>query len=159
MELTEKNEIIVEKQNKISKLESEIEYYKKTLNLFNSKISTENKNVTFKINSVIGDSNTGKIIVEGILINNGIIRSIQTKRVKAFDPKGNGINKFKMSVGNETRIEKLYKDVPIKFTIELEQIIEGTPIIKALIIDFYSNVGYKRDGLSIVFKNLSVKWR
>ncbi|MCI2230023.1 hypothetical protein MC378_12665 [Polaribacter sp. MSW13] len=155
----EKQKTIVDiKENEILKLKEEIKYYKETLNLFNSKISTKYKDLDFKINSVIGNSNTGKIMVEGIFVNNGVLRSIQGQKAKIFDPKGNGVNSYKVLVGNEKRIDKLYKDIPTKFSVELEQIIEGTPVIKSLMIDFYSRLGYKSDDISIVFKNLTVKW-
>ena len=155
----EKQKIIVNtKENEISKLKEEIKYYKETLNLFSSKISTKYKDLNFKINSVIGNSNTGKIMVEGIFVNNGVLRSIQGQKAKIFDPQGNGVNSYKVLVGNEKRIDKLYKDIPTKFSVELEQIIEGTPVIKSLMIDFYSRLGYKSDDISIVFKNLTIKW-
>jgi hypothetical protein len=155
----EKQKIIVNtKENEISKLKEEIKYYKETLNLFNSKISTKYKDLNFKINSVIGNLNTGKIIVEGIFVNNGVLRSIQGLKAKIFDPQGNGVDSYKVLVGNEKRIDKLYKDVPTKFSVELEQIIEGTPVIKSLVIDFYSKLGYKSDNISIVFKDLTVNW-
>jgi hypothetical protein len=149
---------ISEMNNQISKLNKEIKYYKETLNLFSSKIETNYKDVNFKINSVVGNSNTGKIMVEGILVNNGLTRSIQGYKSKVFDPKGNGIDSYKILVGNGTRIDKLYKDIPTKFSVELEQVIEGTPVLKALMIDFHSNVGYKSDKINVVFKNLSIKW-
>lgn len=155
----EKQKIILDtKENEISKLREEIKYYKETLNLINSKISTKYKDIEFKINSVIGNSNTGKIMVEGIFINNGVLRSIQCYKAKIFDPQGNGVNSFSVLVGNEKRIDKLYKDIPTKFSVELEQVIEGTPVLKFLMIDFYSKIGYKSDDINVVFKNLKIKW-
>ncbi len=156
--LNVKENEITQLNNQVIKLDEEIKYYKKTLNLINSKIETKFKDVDFKINSVTGNSNTGKITVKGILINKGVLRSIQGKSSKIFDPQGNGINSFKVLVGNETRIDKLFKDVPTKFSVEIEQVIEGTPVIKILMIDFYSNIGYSSDNINIVFKNLSINW-
>lgn len=158
LDLTKKEQIISNQTETISKQEKEIQYYKESLDLLSSKISTVNKDVTFKINSVVGDSNSGIVTIEGILINNGVLRSIQGQKAIAFDPKGNGLPTYKISVGNETRIEKLLKDVPTKFSLNLEQIVVGTPMLTALIIDFYSNVGYKSDALNVVFKNLDVTW-
>lgn len=157
-ELITKDGIITTQNVTIDQQKKEILYYKETLALINSKITTENKEVTFKINSVTGNSDTGTVMIEGILINNGVLRSIQGHKANAFDPKGNGIMSYKMTVGNETRIAKLLKDIPTKFTVELNEIVSGTPIITALLIDFYSNVGYKKDALNIVFKNLNVHW-
>ncbi|QXP53658.1 hypothetical protein [Cellulophaga sp. HaHa_2_1] len=157
-ELITKDGIITTQNVTIDQQKKEVLYYKETLALINSKITTENKEVSFKINSVTGNSDTGTVMIEGILINNGVLRSIQGHKANAFDPKGNGIMSYKMTVGNETRIAKLLKDIPTKFAIELNEIVSGTPIITALLIDFYSNVGYKKDGLNIVFKNLNVHW-
>ena len=151
-ELNKKESVINEQLN-------EIEYYKQTLSLFESRISTESNDVMFKINSVEGNSNTGKVIVEGILVNNGPLRSIQGHKSNAFDPKGNGIKSYKVKLGNEKRINKLLNDVPTQFNVEFEQIIEGTPTIRALIVDFYSNIGNRRDNINVVFKNLDIDWK
>ena len=160
VDLTNKEAEIVKQQNNISKLENDIIYYKETLKLLNAKISTETKNVTFKINSVIGDSNSGEVIVEGILINNGALRMIQAFRGAAFDPKGNGIKKNKMSIGNDgIRVDKLFKDIPTKFSLTFTQIIEGTPMIKILMAEYISRLGKKSDNLEVVFKNLPIQWK
>ncbi|MDF4221503.1 hypothetical protein PXC01_07895 [Maribacter sp. M208] len=146
-------------QNKtISKLKGEVDYLKETLSLIHSKISKDEKDVSFKINHVEGDLDTGKIIIEGILINNGVLRSIQGQKANAFDPKGNGINSYKVMFGNVVRISKLLKDVPVKFNIELEPISDAPPVLKALTVNFYSNVGYKKDPINVVFKNLNIIW-
>jgi len=156
--LTKTNKINSSQITTITKQEIEIQYLKETLNLVNSKISSKNKGVLFKINSVIGNSDTGKIIIEGLLVNNGVIRSIQVSNANAFDPQGNGMMSYKMSVGSQMRIGKLLKDIPTKFTIEFSEVALETPVITALIIKFHSNVGYKNDALSVIFKNLNVSW-
>lgn len=148
-----------EKETKIKDLTKEIEYYKQTLELIDSKITADDKDVTFKINSVNGNSDTGKVIVEGILINNGALRQIQGKKANAIDPKGNSSMSYKVKFGDAIRIEKVLKDIPTKFNVELEQMEEGTPMIKALIIDFHSKAGYKFDDLNVIFKNLNIDWK
>lgn len=150
---------LTKRESTINDLTKEIEYYKQTLELIDSKISAENKDVTFKINSVKGNSDTGKVIVEGILINNGALRRIQGRQANAFDPKGNSTMSYKVKFGNASSVEKVLKDIPTKFNIELEQIVDGTPMIKALIIDFYSRLGIKSDDLNVVFKNLNIDWK
>jgi len=162
-QLEEQNEKLktelLNKENVIQNLKKEIVYYKETLQLMESKISSEDKEVTFKINNVQGDSTTGKVFVEGILINKGATRRIQGWKASAFDPKGNGIMSYQVKLGKYNSIEKLLKDVPTNFNLELEQIVEGTPIITALIIDFYSRIGTKSDNLNVVFKNLRIDWK
>ncbi|WP_324023508.1 hypothetical protein QSV08_11665 [Maribacter sp. BPC-D8] len=153
-----KAEIVIKKET-ISKLEGEVNYLKETLDLIDSKISKDEKDVSFKINLVEGDLDTGKIIIEGILINNGVVRSIQGQKANAFDPKGNGINSYKVKFGDVAKISKLLKDVPVKFNIELDPISDAPPILKALTVYFYSNVGYKKDPINVVFKNLNVIWK
>jgi len=162
-QLKEQNEKLktelIKKETLIEDLNKQIVYFKETLELIESKISTENKEVTFKINTVQGDSATGKVLVKGILINNGVTRRIQGWKANAFDPKGNGIMSYQVKLGRDKSIDKVLKDVPINFNVELEKLVEGTPIITALIIDFYSKIGIQSDNLNVVFKNLSIDWK
>ena len=160
-QLTDKNKTITELKNDISSLEKDIEYFKETLNLLNSEISTEIKDVEFKINTVKGNSNTGQVIVEGVLVNNGTTRSLQKHKAMSFDPQGNKIITYNMTIGGDThKLEKLYKDVPTKFTVTFDQIVEGTPMIKLIMMDFYSKKvnTYKSDDLEVVLKNLAIEW-
>lgn len=157
-ELNSKNQIITFKSDSITELKKQILYFKETLALLNSTISAENKEVSFKINSVMGSSKTGKITIEGLLVNRGILRSIQGQKAVATDPKGNGTITYNMTVGNTIRIEKLLENVPTKFTLELEKLPVNIPVIKSLIIDFYSTVAFKSDPLNVVFQNLEVNW-
>lgn len=150
--------IIQAKDAEIEKLKKEIEYYKQTLNLFNSKIESENKDVTFKINSIVGDTSTGYVTIEGILNNNGVIRSLQTHQTELIDAQGNTATIYDMSLGDDIRLEKLRKDRPVKFTVTIKTIIEGTPVIKSLTMKFHSSVGFKDDPIEVVFTNLSIDW-
>jgi len=154
-----KDEIILDLQNNIIKLEKEIEYYKETLNLLNSKIVAQDQNVDFKIVSVIGDSNTGKVVIEGILINNGVLRSIQGHEANAFDPQGNEIRTFEVAVGANKRIAELHKDITVKFSVEFKNVVSETPILSALTLKFYSNVEHKSNNLSVTFRNISIEWK
>ncbi|MDO6473304.1 hypothetical protein [Maribacter sp. 1_MG-2023] len=157
-ELTTKDNIIVSQNDKMDKLEKDIEYYKETLNLISSKISTKDNDVTLKINSVVGNSNSGVVNINGILINKGAVRPVQGQKAYATDPQGNGIMSYKLKIGGLSRVDKVLKDVPTKFTIELEQIVEGTPMLASLIIDFYTRSGYNKDKLNVTFKNLNIIW-
>ena len=157
-ELTKKDQTLAVQKNTINDQLNKIQYYKEALNLLNSKITAESNEVSFKINSVIGNSSTGIIKVEGILINNGPVRSIQVQKANSFDPKGNSAMSYTMKLGNDIRIAKLLKDIPSKFTVEIKELAEGTPLITALIIDFHSSIDYKKNDLNVVFKNLDVSW-
>ncbi|MFV0591641.1 MAG: hypothetical protein ACK5M7_09670 [Draconibacterium sp.] len=140
-DIKEKNATIDNQKIEILRLKKDIQYYKETLDLLDSKISTENKNVSFKINAITGNTNTGEVLIEGILINNGPLRSIQKQKSENFDPKGNKETTYNMTIGgDDTRIEKLYKDVPIKFAVSFKQLIEETPLIKILTMTFYSSI-------------------
>jgi hypothetical protein len=154
-----KDAIILELQNNIAKLEKEIEYYKTTLDLLNSKIIAEDQNVEFKINLVTGDSNTGKIVIEGIFINNGVLRSIQGWQANAFDLQGNEMRTFAVAVGSGGKIPELHRDIPTKFRIEFTNSIPDTPMLTALTIKFYSSVGIRSNDISIMFRNIPVEWR
>ena len=154
-----KDETILALQNNIVKLEKEIEYYKKTLDLLNSKITAQDQNVDFKINSVIGDSNTGKIVIEGILTNNGVLRSIQGHEANAFDPQGTEIKTFEVSAGAEKRIAELHKDIPTKFSVTFKNADSDAPMLKALTLKFYSSIGPRNNNISVMFRNVSIEWK
>ncbi|QTE22015.1 hypothetical protein [Polaribacter cellanae] len=156
----EKHKRIVNiKENEISKLKKKIKYYKETLSLLSSKIEATDKNVNFKITSVNGNTNTGEIVIEGIAINKGILRTLQGKSSIIYDPKGNTTRGYKMSFGEVTRIEKFHKDIPTKFKLLVKEIVPKTPMLKSVNIEFYSTIGYKNDHLYIVFNNLRIKWK
>ncbi|WP_340158333.1 hypothetical protein [uncultured Maribacter sp.] len=157
-ELISKDNIIVSQNEKIDKLEKDVAYFKETLKLISSKISTNDNDVSFKINSVVGNSNSGVVKITGILINKGAVRPVQGQKAYATDPQGNGIMSYKLKIGGLTRVDKVLKDVPTKFTIEFEQIVEGTPMLASLIIDYYTRDGYKKDNLGATFKNLNIIW-
>jgi len=153
-----KDETISKLQNEVSKLEKEIEYYKKTLDLLNSKITAQDQNVEFKINSVIGDLNTGKVTIEGIVINNGVLRSLQGHQANAFDPQGNEIQTFDVIAGAD-RIKELQKDIPAKFKIVFKSTVPNTPILKSLNLKFYSWVELKQADVSVTFRNIPIEWK
>ncbi len=161
-QLAQKEATIDNQKKEILRLKKDIEYYKETLDLLDSKTSTENKNVSFKINAITGNTNTGEVVIEGILINNGPLRSIQKQKSENFDPKGNKETTYNMTIGgDDTRIEKLYKDVPTKFAVSFKQTTEETPMIKILTMTFYSKIAntYKNDNIEVVFKNLPIEWK
>ncbi len=157
--LSQKESIIATQNSTISKLTKDVEYYKETLNLMSSSISMVEKDVSFKINSVIGNSSTGKVVIEGILVNNGVVRSLQSQQSNATDPQGNRSTSYVMSLGGETRIPKLNSEVPLKFMIEYSDIKPNTTDIKQLVMTYFSMVNYKKDDISVTFKNLSIDWK
>ena len=152
-----KDETITRLQNNIVKLEKEVEYYKKTLDLLNSKIVSQDQNVEFKINSVIGDSNTGKVDIEGILINNGVLRSIQGQLANCIDPQGNETITYQLTVGAGRRLEQLNREIPVKFVVTFKSI-PKTPLISALTLKYYSSVDFRNNDISVMFRNISIDW-
>ena len=155
-----KDEIISVLKNRVEILEKEIEYYKETLDLLNSSMTAQDQDVEFKINSVIGNSNTGQIVIEGILINNGVLRSIQGWQSNAFDPQGNEIRALSgVSVGAGGRIAELHNDIPAKFRVEFKNTIPKTPMFRSLTIKFYSSVGIYSADLSVMFRNIPIEWK
>jgi hypothetical protein len=158
-EIQEKDKIILELQNHVAKLDKELEYYKKTLDLLNSSISEQVQDVDFKINSVIGDSKTGQIVIEGILINNGALRSIQGSQANAFDPQGNEVRTYEVSVGAGGRIAELHREIPAKFSVIFRNTTATAPILMALTLKFYSSVGLRSADISVMFRNITIEWK
>ncbi|NJB35291.1 hypothetical protein [Croceivirga sp. JEA036] len=156
-ELTEKNGILSVQKERIEKLESEINYYKETLNLLNSKITGEGNNVIFKINSVKGKTDLGKIIIEGLIENKGAVGKFQSKSIELTDPQGNIYKSSKVSFGGESYLPQFQKNLPVKVQIEFDKIIDESPIMKAMVWSIY---GGQRFGASytVIFKNLAVEW-
>ena len=154
-----KDKIILDLQNQVAKLEKEIEYYKKALNLQNSNVTAEDQGVEFKINSVNGNLNTGIIVIEGILINKGVIRSIQGREANAFDPQGNEIRTIAVSVGAGGRISELNREIDVKFRVEFKNSISEVHIFRNMTIKFYSSVDYKSSDISVTFRNVSIEWK
>lgn len=157
--LSQKESIITNQNNTISKLTKDIEYYKVTLNLMSSSTSTIEKDVNFKINSVIGNIVTGKVIIEGILINSGAVRSLQVQSSNSIDPQGNISKSYKMTLGGETRLPILNSDVPVKFSVEFSDIVPNTTDIKQLVMNYFSMINYKKDDITVTFKNLTIDWK
>ena len=152
-----KDETITRLQNNIVKLEKEIEYYKKTLDLLNSKIVAQDQNVEFKINSVTGDSNTGKVVIEGIVINNGVLRSIQGHVANCFDPQGNETITYQLTVGADKRLDQLNREIPVKFSVTFNSIPKA-PLLSALSLKYYSRVDIRSNDLTVMFRNISIDW-
>lgn len=154
--LTNQGLVISKQKKNIEKLNSEIEYYKETLNLLNSKISAEGNNVIFRINSITGKSDLGKILIEGLIENKGAVGKFQTQNIELTDPKGNHYKTYKVSFGEERYIPSFQKNIPTKIMIEFDKIIEETPMIKALVLNIYGE--YPGRTYNVIFKNLPVVW-
>ena len=110
-ELTKKSEIITNQKEQISKLESELDYYKETLDLMNSKIIVKQDDFVLKINSVIGQSSTGTIRIEGVVENKGPQRTFRSYRSKTllYDPKGNIYKAYKVKFGDLDHLQEFQK--------------------------------------------------
>ena len=156
--ISKTEKIVVSQTETITKLDKDIHYYKETLKLLNSKISTKTKEVTFKITAAKGDSNTAEVLVEGLMINNGGLRFMQTARAEAFDIKGNSLKPGALLIGPTRRVDKLFNDVPTKFTVVLKNVSEETPMIKSLMVEFYSKRNGPQEKVMPSFKNIPVIW-
>lgn len=152
-ELTKKKEIVLIQSESISKLESEVKYLKETLNLLNTKTIKESENIIYRINSVKGNSDEGIIIIEGLVENKGAVGKFQTAGVELIDPKGNQYKTFKTIFGETSYIPKFQRNLPTKFTIKFDKIVDETPVIKAFIFNFYGKKS------NVIFKNLPVTWK
>ncbi len=157
-ELTKKEKIVVAQQTNIAKLEKDVKYYKETLNLRSGKVQIIQDNFKLIINSVIGKSNSGTIIIEGIVENNGIMRAFRPSRYTTFiyDPKGNNYRASKIKFGTLDHIQEFQKSLPLKFTIIFDKIGEEMPVISNLTAIFTNATGGKYTDM--IFKNLPVVW-
>ncbi|QCX39550.1 hypothetical protein FF125_14285 [Aureibaculum algae] len=158
MVLSNKEAVIATQKEAIAKQQKEIAYYQETLNLINSKISSETNDVTFKITSATGDTNSAEVLIEGLMINNGVLRMMQIGSTEAFDPQGNSLKYSKLNIGLGKRVDKLFSDVPVKFSASLKGVIEGTPFIKSLVVKFYTKSSGPQKTISVAFKNIPVVW-
>lgn len=150
--LAKKEVIISEQTDNIKKLDSELLYLKETLDLLNTEFTKESDNIIYKINSVKGNSSQGTITIEGLVENKGAISRLQAKTTDIFDPKGNQYSTHRRLFGKASSIPKFQKDIPTKFTITFDKIVEEAPILKAFIMEFYNKKNI------IIFKNLPITW-
>ncbi len=168
-ELKEKNKTLVSKLSKkdetikiqnrnILKLKTEIKYYKETIGLLNTRIQKEKENIIFRINGVKGKSDEGLIIIEGLIENKGAVDKFQVATIELVDPKGNQYKTYKYKFGEDSYIPKFQRNLPIKFNIKFDKIIDETPIIKALILNIYGGSKYPGRTYKVMFKNLPVSW-
>ena len=155
-ELTKKNDEIAIKNNDIQKLKTETQYYKETLELLNTKNLKESDNIIYRINSITGKFDDGIIIVEGLLENKGAPDKFQPKNIEIYDPKGNKYRASKFKIGNSKLlfVDKMERNLPTKFRFEFNGVLEQTPVLKALIFNFYRHT--KKS--TVIFKNLNINW-
>lgn len=155
-ELVEKESIVSAKVIEIKKLNSEIQYYKETLELLNTKDTKESNNIIYRINSVKGKFDEGIIIVEGLIENKGISSKYQPQNIEIFDAKGNKHKATKFQIGDSKMlyVGKLERNIPIKFRFEFNGVLEEVPVLKALIFNFYNFTKIS----PVIFKNLPVNW-
>ena len=113
IKLDAKDEIIAGQQQNISKLESDVKFYKESLDLINSKISVKQDDFVFKINSVTGKSDNGVIIVEGLVENTGALRALRSSTYKTYiyDTKGNNYKASEIKFGNLDHLQEFQKDL------------------------------------------------
>ncbi|MCG1035921.1 hypothetical protein [Polaribacter sargassicola] len=155
-ELAQKKQLISLQVNDIKKLNSEIQYYKESLNLLNTKNQKESNNIIYRINSVKGKYDNGTIIVEGSIENKGFPTKFVAQSIDIFDPKGNKYKASKFQIGNSKLlfVGKLERNLPTKFIFEFKGISEEIPVLKALIFNHYEHTKMS----SVTFNNLSVNW-
>ena len=83
---------------------------------------------------------------------------MQIGSTEAFDPQGNSLKYSKLNIGLGKRVDKLFSDVPVKFSASLKGVIEGTPFIKSLVVKFYTKSSGPQKTISVAFKNIPVVW-
>ncbi len=153
-----KNEISsLRNQNQV--LEKENIYLKEALNLRTSNKETNIQDFVFKINKVEGSSADGKIIIEGLVENIGEVSSMRVASVEIIDPKGNQYKTYTIDVGNTggAIVDKFQRQIPLKFKIEVDKIVDEMPILAAIVIRTRDrNSFYEKTG---VLKNVKVDWK
>lgn len=157
--LDDKDKRINELENQVKALNKDIDYYKETLNLMQSTTKDEDKGVVFTINSVVGDSKTGNVLVSGILVNKGNVRFICYEQVLCYDPKGNEFESSKRMLGANASINELELDIPVKFSVEFSDIPIDTPLFTMLKFKFFSSLEFGPDNISISYRNIPIVWR
>ena len=106
---------------------------------------------------VTGDSNTGKVVIEGIVINEGVLRSIQGQVANCFDPQGNETITYQLTVGADKRLDQLNREIPVKFSVTFNSIPKA-PLLSALSLKYYSRVDIRSNDLTVMFRNISIDW-
>ncbi len=155
-ELDKKNGIIDSQAQELSKLKTQNNYFKETLDLLNTTNSKEGDKVLYRINSVEGNLSVGTISITGTIENLSIVKRWQSKKIKIIDLKGNAYNgKLRFNDGTWS-IAQFQKNIPIKFTVTFNKILEETQIIRALMFDMY---GANGKGHIVTLKNLEVQWQ
>ena len=159
-EITGLNSQIIDLDKKVEELEKEIIYLKETLRLMNSKLTAKEEDFEFKLTSVNGNEVSGKITIEGIVSNTGLDRKLQLASAEIVDPRGNVYKAKNMNFSNYgIMIANLPNDVPVKFTIEFEEIPRdpGMSVIKAFIPYIY-RPSPGRGTAPLHFRNLEIQW-
>ena len=155
-ELTKKDGVIESQVQELSKLKTQNNYFKETLDLLNTPNSKEGDKVMYRINTVEGDLSVGIITITGTIENLSIVKRWQSKKIKIIDLKGNAYNgRLRFNDGTWS-IAQLQKNIPIKFTVTFNKILEEAQVLRALMFDMY---GANGKGHIVTIKNLDVQWQ
>ncbi|MCW2118562.1 hypothetical protein [Flavobacterium sp. 7A] len=160
IDLPKLKEKLVIQEQQISALTKENIYYKEALNLTQSTIQTEIESIRYQINSVIGDKQNKMLVIEGLFTNQGeALKALQVVGAAAIDPKGIQHETYIVSLANESvRVENVYTDIPMKFTITFKDFDTDIPLIRLFSLDVYSNGQFAKK-ISGKFENLNITWK
>jgi len=158
LELTQLQELSTTQEETIDELKGDIEYFKETLNLLESKIVIEQDGFVLKINSVAGRRSNGTVTITGLVENTGVLPAFRPREFKTmlYDAKGNIYKASKMSFGNLDNLQEFQKNLPVTFSVVFDKIGEEMPVIKNLTLVFNNRTGYEYGHM--IFENLDVIW-
>lgn len=155
-------ETITIKNEQISNLNKENDYYKEALNLTKSEMQTEIENIKFQINSAVGNKQDKSIEIEGIFTNQGnTLKALQAEKLTIIDPKGNQYLSYNIVFGGKNgsiRVENIFNSIPMKFNLTLNDINDEIPIIRVLTLDIYSTINHIGSSFG-KFENIDVVWK
>ncbi|MCH7397716.1 hypothetical protein MM236_06935 [Belliella sp. DSM 107340] len=142
----------------IRELEKQVKYIREVLDLYNVSNTFIEEEFEFKITSVIGNRNSGKILIKGLVTNKGQAHKLQLKAAELIDLKGNVYKSSNFSFSEYgMMIPNLPKDIPVNFSIHFSGVDEdGLSTIKLFSPVIFSRQ-YSRS-IPILFKNLDIQW-
>ncbi|MCG9790903.1 hypothetical protein [Flavobacterium algicola] len=154
-----KEKVAIQEQQ-ISAITKENVYYKDALHLTTSTIQAELESVKYQINSVTGDKQNNTVVIEGLYTNQGeMLKALQVVSAAAIDPKGVQHGTYLVALADGTvRVENIYTDIPMKFTITFKNFDKEIPLIRVLTLGVYSHIQIPRT-VTGKFENLNITWK
>lgn len=153
---------------RLDEQKQQLDYFKEALDFKTAITKVEVDSFEFGIHAVKGSKKERKITIEGIVTNKGEPRNLQSATCEFIDPKGNIHKNHKANYGgesgkglaeNNTRLEDVPTNIPIRFTLEFGDIAEDIPLIKLLTFTNYFEEGFTSQTKPVIFQNLEVTWQ